>query len=91
MEEYFDSIQPQVGEAWRTDKIHLKIKGRKRYLFAMLDSETRYWIVKQVAEHKGKGANSIISVTLTDKDEFMVKLAKMFSEPTRNSGIEDYR
>ncbi len=54
MEEYFDSIQPQVGEAWRTDEIHLKIKGKKRYLFAMLDSETRYWIAKQVAEHKGK-------------------------------------
>ena len=54
MEEYFDSIQPQVGEAWRTDEIYLKIKGKKRYLFAMLDSETRYWIAKQVAEHKGK-------------------------------------
>lgn len=54
MEEYFDSIQPQVGEVWRTDEIHLKIKGKKRYLFAMLDSETRYWIAKQVAEHKGK-------------------------------------
>ena len=33
--------------------MHLKIKGNKRYLFAMLDSETRFWIAKMVAEHKG--------------------------------------
>ncbi|MXX20426.1 MAG: DDE-type integrase/transposase/recombinase [Cenarchaeum sp. SB0661_bin_35] len=44
---------PQVGEAWRTDELHLKIRGNKRYLFAMLDSETRFWIAKMVAEHKG--------------------------------------
>ncbi len=53
MESYVDTIQPQVGEAWRTDELHLKIKGNKRYLFAMLDSDTRYWISKMVAEHKG--------------------------------------
>jgi transposase-like protein len=53
MEEYFDTKQPQVGEAWRTDEIHLKVKGRKRYLFAMLDGGTRYWIAKMIATHKG--------------------------------------
>ncbi len=54
METYMDKIRPQVGEAWRTDEIYMSIKGNRRYLFAMLDSETRYWIAKQVAEHKGK-------------------------------------
>ncbi|MXZ94112.1 MAG: DDE-type integrase/transposase/recombinase [Cenarchaeum sp. SB0666_bin_15] len=29
------------------------IRGKRKYLFAMLDSETRYWIAKQVATHKG--------------------------------------
>ena len=53
MEAFADKITPQVGEAWRTDELHLKIKGNKRYLFAMLDSETRFWIAKMVAEHKG--------------------------------------
>ena len=53
MERFADKITPQVGEAWRTDELHLKIKGNKRYLFAMLDSETRFWIAKMVAEHKG--------------------------------------
>ena len=42
-------ITPQVGEAWRTDEIYLKIKGNRRYLFAMLDSETKFCIAKMVA------------------------------------------
>ena len=29
------------------------IRGNRRYLFAMLDSDTRYWLAKMVAEHKG--------------------------------------
>ncbi len=53
METFVDKIKPQVGEEWRTDELYLKIKGNKRYLFAMLDSETRFWIAKMVAEHKG--------------------------------------
>ena len=53
MESYTDKVRPQVGEAWRTDELYLKIKGNRRYLFAMLDSETRFWIAKMVAEHKG--------------------------------------
>ncbi len=53
METFVDKIKPQVGEQWRTDELYLKIKGNRKYLFAMLDSETRFWIAKMVAEHKG--------------------------------------
>lgn len=53
MDRFMDKIQPQVGEKWRTDEMYLKIKGERKYLFAMLDSETRFWLSKMVAEHKG--------------------------------------
>lgn len=53
MEAFADKIKPQVGEAWCTDELYLKIKGNRKYLFAMLDSETRFWIAKMVATHKG--------------------------------------
>ena len=53
MEKYLDKITPQVGEKWRTDELYLKIKGDKKYLFAMLDSETRFWLAQMVSEHKG--------------------------------------
>ena len=53
MDRFMDSITPQVGGQWRTDEIFLMIMGNRRYLFAMLDSDTRYWLAKMVAEHKG--------------------------------------
>ena len=53
MDRFMDRITPQVGEKWRTDEIYLKIKGNRKYLFAMLDNDTRYWLAKMVAEHKG--------------------------------------
>ena len=53
MDKYLKQLTPQVGESWRTDELYLKIKGDRKYLFAMLDSETRFWIAQMVAEHKG--------------------------------------
>ena len=53
MDRFMDKITPRVGGQWRTDEIFLMIKGNRRYLFAMLDSDTRYWLAKMVAEHKG--------------------------------------
>ena len=53
MDDYLEKITPQVGDNWRTDEIYLKIKGDRKYLFAMLDSETRFWLAQMVSEHKG--------------------------------------
>ncbi|MBI1657441.1 MAG: IS1/IS6 family transposase [Thaumarchaeota archaeon] len=53
MERYADTIAPNVGEQWRTDEVYVSVKGNQRYLFAMLDTETRYWIAKMVSENKG--------------------------------------
>ena len=53
MDRYLEKITPQVGQSWRTDEMYLKIKGDKKYLFAMLDSETRFWLAQMVSEHKG--------------------------------------
>jgi transposase-like protein len=53
MEKYLEGITPQVGNAWRTDEIYLKIKGNMKYLFAMMDNDTRFWIAQQVATNKG--------------------------------------
>ena len=34
-------------------ELYLKIKGNKKWLFAVLDDETRFWIAEQVANYKG--------------------------------------
>lgn len=55
MEKYMNTIRPAVGEVWHTDEVYMKIKGKRRYLFAILDSKTRFWIAKQIGAHKGTG------------------------------------
>jgi len=52
MEKYLDKITPQVSDVWRADELWLKVKGDKKYLFAMMDDETRYWIAQEVADTK---------------------------------------
>ena len=53
MEWFIDQITPNVGELWRTDEVYTRIRGERKYMFAMLDADTRYWIARQVATHKG--------------------------------------
>ena len=71
MDKYLDKITPQVGESWRTDEVYLKIKGDKKYLFAMLDSETRFWIAQMVSEHKG---NDDVSPMFSDAKKMAGKV-----------------
>jgi putative transposase len=44
MEKYLEKITPNVSNTWRTDEIFLKIKGDTKYLYAIMDDETRFWI-----------------------------------------------
>ncbi len=52
MNKYLEKIKPNVGQAWRTDELYLKVKGNTKYLYALMDDETRFWIAQQVAETK---------------------------------------
>ena len=52
MGKYLDQMKPQVGNTWRTDELFLKVKGKMKYLYALMDDETRFWIPQQVADTK---------------------------------------
>ena len=52
MEKYLEKIQPKVSDVWRTDEMYLKISGNLKYLYAIMDDETRFWIAQQVAHTK---------------------------------------
>jgi transposase-like protein len=54
MEKYLDQMKPQVSDTWRADELYIKIKGNMKYLFAMMDDETRFWIAQEVADTKDK-------------------------------------
>jgi len=52
MEKYLKQIKPQVSDTWRADELFLKVKGDMKYLYALMDDETRFWIAQQVADTK---------------------------------------
>jgi putative transposase len=52
MQKYLEKITPNVSGAWRSDELYLKIKGNTKYLYAVMDDETRFCIAQQVADSK---------------------------------------
>ncbi len=54
MKQYVDKLKPQVGDTWRADEVFMKFGGNMKYLFALMDDETRYWLAQEVANTKDK-------------------------------------
>ncbi|MDG7009965.1 MAG: IS1/IS6 family transposase [Nitrososphaerota archaeon] len=52
MDRYLDKITPNVSDTWRADEVYVKFKGNRKYVFAMMDDETRFWIAQMVSDHK---------------------------------------
>ena len=52
MEKYLDKITPNVSDTWRADEIFLKVQGDLKYLYALMDDQTRFWIAQEVADTK---------------------------------------
>ena len=57
MSKYFDGIVPSVGDTWRADELYIKIRGEQKYLFAIIDDETRSVIAQNVLNKK-EGTNA---------------------------------
>jgi len=54
MGKYVEKIVPNVSDTWRADELYVKVKGDLKYLFALMDDETRFWIAQEVAETKDR-------------------------------------
>lgn len=52
MDEYLSRIQPQVGSTWRADEVWAKINGNRKYVFALMDDATRFYLAQEVSETK---------------------------------------
>lgn len=52
MQAYVEKIVPNVSDTWRADELYVKIKGDMKYLFALMDDETRFWIAQEIAQTK---------------------------------------
>ncbi len=54
MKQYIDKLKPNVSDTWRTDEVFVKFSGNMKYVFTLMDDETRYWIAQEVANTKGQ-------------------------------------
>jgi len=54
MGQYVEKIVPNVSDTWGADGLYVKIKGDMKYLFALMDDETRFWIAQEISETKYK-------------------------------------
>jgi len=54
MRDYAETLTPNVSDTWAADEIYLKVKGNMKYLFSLMDSETRLILAQEVAETKEK-------------------------------------
>jgi putative transposase len=54
MTKYAEKLKPNVSDTWRADEMYVKVAGNMKYLYAMMDDETRFWIAQEVAESKYK-------------------------------------
>jgi transposase-like protein len=52
MKQYADKLVPNVSDTWRADEIRFKVRGNMKYLFSVMDDETRFWIAQEVADTK---------------------------------------
>ena len=52
MEKYVEKITPNVSDTWRADELFLKVRGNMKYLYALMDDQTRFWIAQEVADTK---------------------------------------
>jgi len=52
MEKYLDKITPNVSDTWRADELFLKVRGNMKYLYALMDDQTRFWIAQEAADTK---------------------------------------
>lgn len=52
MQSYLEKITLNVSDAWRADELHVKVRSNPKYLYALMDDQTRFWIAQQVADTK---------------------------------------
>jgi putative transposase len=52
MEKAVDRIVPQVSDKWRADEMYVKFSGNMKYVFAVMDDETRFRLAQEVAHWK---------------------------------------
>jgi transposase-like protein len=105
MGKYLDKITPQVSDTWRADELFLKVKGNTKYLYALMDDQTRFWIAQEVADSKytadirplfrlGKeiaGKQPVTIITDGAQNFHRACISEYYREPFKTEHVKDIR
>lgn len=50
--DYVKTLQPEVSELWRTDEMKIQAGGKWRWLWNVMDDETKYLITRKVTDQR---------------------------------------
>lgn len=46
---YAETLKPKVGEIWNVDELKMKQHGKWRWVWSVLDKETRFWLADHIS------------------------------------------
>lgn len=49
---YAETLKPQVGDTWNVDELKLKQHGEWRWVWSVLDKETRFWLADHISTER---------------------------------------
>lgn len=52
MNQYVNTIQPEIGEVWHTDEMKVKIDGSWDYLWNIIDEKTRFQLASVISKER---------------------------------------
>ena len=52
MKKYVEKLKPNVGDTWRADELWVKFRNDMKYVFALMDNDTRFWLAQEIADTK---------------------------------------
>ena len=52
MKKYVEKLKPNVGDTWRAHELWVKFRNDMKYVFALMDNDTRFWLAQEIADTK---------------------------------------
>lgn len=49
---YAETLKPQVGDAWNADELKIKQHGEWKWVWSVLDKETRFWLADHISTER---------------------------------------
>lgn len=49
---YAETLKPQIGDVWHVDELKAKQHGKWRWVWSVLDKETRFWLASHVSTER---------------------------------------